>query len=175
LPEPYAVKVSCTVLAGESGSNAADLLSYWWGTHVSVFLSLQRLCCINPRTRKVNRYTITDGLPINQFNYSSACRKPDGELFFGTINGVISFHPEQVHPVSPYFRIALTGIWSNNKQISANSGKAYFSSSISEITEITLLSGREARPSGRFRVGAVAHPFTYSHAQRRNPSGKWNR
>jgi hypothetical protein len=28
LPEPYAVKVSCTVLAGESGSNAAELLSY---------------------------------------------------------------------------------------------------------------------------------------------------
>jgi hypothetical protein len=28
LPEPYAVKASCTVLAGESGSNAADLLSY---------------------------------------------------------------------------------------------------------------------------------------------------
>jgi RHS repeat-associated protein len=28
LPEPYAVKVSCTVLAGESGSNAADLLGF---------------------------------------------------------------------------------------------------------------------------------------------------
>ena len=94
----------------ELGSNAIkgiiedDQNTIWIGTD-------NGLCNIQPKSGLISRYTIADGLPTNQFNYSSVCKKPDGELFFGTINGMISFYPEQVRPVEPHFNIALTGVW----------------------------------------------------------------
>jgi ligand-binding sensor domain-containing protein len=89
----------------ELGSNAIkgiiedDQSTIWIGTD-------NGLCNIQPKSGLISRYTIADGLPTNQFNYSSVCKKPDGELFFGTINGMISFYPEQVRPVEPHFNIA---------------------------------------------------------------------
>ena len=119
------------------GSNAIkgiiedEMNNIWVGTGSG-------LCCINPQMENIDRYTTADGLPINQFNYSSACKKPDGELYFGTINGMISFYPEQVRSVNPHFNIALTAIWSNSEYMSPNNEKASIPSSISELTEITL-------------------------------------
>lgn len=119
------------------GSNAIkgiiedEMSNVWVGTG-------NGLCCINSQTGSIDRYTTVGGLPINQFNYSSACKKPDGELYFGTINGMISFYPEQVRSVNPRFNIALTAIWSNSEYMSPNNEKAFIPSSISELTEITL-------------------------------------
>ena len=119
------------------GSNAIkgivedNMQNIWIGTGSG-------LCCINPKTQLVNRYTTADGLPINQFNYSSACKKSDGELYFGTINGMISFHPEQVRSITSHFDIVLTGIWSGNEYMSPNNEKAFLPSSVSESTSITL-------------------------------------
>ena len=110
----------------ELGSNAI-----WIGTDTG-------LCNIQPKSGLISRYTIADGLPTNQFNYSSVCKKPDGELFFGTINGMISFYPEQVRPVEPHFNIALTGVWSNNDVVSSSNPDALLPASISESDVMTL-------------------------------------
>lgn len=121
----------------ELGSNAIkgiiedDQNSIWLGTD-------NGLCNIQPKSGQINIYTIADGLPTNQFNYSSVCKTPDGELFFGTINGMISFYPDQVHPVEPHFNIALTEIWSNNNFLSPSNPDALLPASISESDAIIL-------------------------------------
>lgn len=119
----------------ELGSNAIkgiiDQNTIWIGTD-------NGLCNIQPKSGLISRYTIADGLPTNQFNYSSVCKKPDGELFFGTINGMISFYPEQVRPVEPHFNIALTGVWSNNDVVSSSNPDALLPASISESDVMTL-------------------------------------
>ena len=76
------------------------------------------LCCVRDSGWSVNRYTVSDGLPTNQFNYCSACRKEDGQLFFGTINGLISFYPENVYDSDNHFDIKLTKLWSGSKRLS---------------------------------------------------------
>ena len=118
------------------------------------------LCCINPQTENIDRYTTADGLLINQFNYSSACKKPDGELYFGTINGMISFYPEQVRSVNPHFNIALTAIWSNSEYMSPNNEKASIPSSISELTEITLT--HDQAQSLRLEYSGLNYQYTYN-------------
>ena len=121
----------------ELGSNAIkgiiedDQNTIWIGTD-------NGLCNIQPKSGLISRYTIADGLPTNQFNYSSVCKKPDGELFFGTINGMISFYPEQVRTVEPHFNIALTGVWSNNDVVSSSNPDALLPASISESDVMTL-------------------------------------
>ena len=139
------------------GSNAIkgiiedEMSNVWVGTG-------NGLCCINSQTGSIDRYTTADGLPINQFNYSSACKKPDGELYFGTINGMISFYPEQVRSVNPRFNIALTAIWSNSEYMSPNNEKAFIPSSISELTEITLT--HEQAQSLRLEYSGLNYQYT---------------
>ncbi|MDR1981475.1 MAG: response regulator [Tannerellaceae bacterium] len=49
----------------------------------------------NPETHAMRTFTYTDGLHETQFNYSSSYKAPDGTLYMGTINGMISFNPRR--------------------------------------------------------------------------------
>lgn len=49
----------------------------------------------HPDTYEMRIYTYKDGLPETQFNYSSSYQAPDGTLYMGTINGMISFSPAE--------------------------------------------------------------------------------
>lgn len=79
----------------------------WVGTH-------HGLISINQISQTINRYTVADGLPVNQFNYTAACKDKEGKLYFGTINGLLSFSPSKVKLRKPDFHIALTGVSSMN-------------------------------------------------------------
>lgn len=64
-----------------------DTNGYFW---VSTANGLVRF---HPETQQMRAYAYTDGLPETQFNYSSSYQAPDGKLYMGTINGMISFSP----------------------------------------------------------------------------------
>ena len=48
------------------------------------------------RVKKINNYTIIDGLQSNQFLSNSTAKGQSGELFFGGINGINSFFPKRM-------------------------------------------------------------------------------
>lgn len=53
------------------------------------------LALFDPRTGSVRQvYTVTDRLLSNQFNYKSGYKSPDGIVYFGCIEGLVSFNPE---------------------------------------------------------------------------------
>lgn len=64
-------------------------------------------------------YDITDGLQGDMFNEHSATRADDGEMFFGGINGVNAFYPEQVHQMSLPQKLLFTQFYISNKQVKA--------------------------------------------------------
>lgn len=47
----------------------------------------------NPDTHAMRTFSYTDGLHETQFNYCSSYKAPDGTMYMGTINGMISFRP----------------------------------------------------------------------------------
>lgn len=47
----------------------------------------------NPETHVMHVFSYTDGLHETQFNYSSSYKAPDGTMYMGTINGMLSFNP----------------------------------------------------------------------------------
>ncbi|HLX90047.1 MAG TPA: ATP-binding protein [Puia sp.] len=51
-----------------------------------------------------------DGLQENEFNTNVASQEPDGELFFGGVNGINSFYPERIIGSSDSPKIVLTGV-----------------------------------------------------------------
>lgn len=66
-----------------------DENGYFW---ISTANGLVRF---HPDTYVMRIYTYTDGLPETQFNYCSSYRAPDGTMYMGTINGMISFRPQE--------------------------------------------------------------------------------
>jgi len=50
----------------------------------------------DPKTNRFRNYDIGDGLPTNNFYYGDPCKSQDGELFFQTVDGAVSFHPEHI-------------------------------------------------------------------------------
>lgn len=55
------------------------------------------LVCFDSGKRRIVRvYTVSDGLLCDQFNYSSSLRGDDGTMYFGSIEGLISFNPSSL-------------------------------------------------------------------------------
>lgn len=59
----------------------------WFGTN-------KGLVKLNPFSNEVKTFTTADGLPGNQFSYHGAVAHPNGNFYFGSINGVVSFNPD---------------------------------------------------------------------------------
>ncbi len=63
-------------------------------------------------------YSIDDGLPTNNFNMNSAYKDQNGIMYFGSLDGVVYFNPEDIRP-NPFPAIPIiTGIQLFNREIS---------------------------------------------------------
>lgn len=51
------------------------------------------ISCFDPASRRCRTWNARDGLQADEFNGGSCFRAPDGELFFGGINGFNRFYP----------------------------------------------------------------------------------
>jgi signal transduction histidine kinase len=55
-------------------------------------------------------FSKNDGLQENEFNTNTSFETPDGELFFGGVNGISSFYPDAVTAVKETPQVLITGI-----------------------------------------------------------------
>ncbi|MFK7949991.1 MAG: response regulator [Saprospiraceae bacterium] len=61
----------------------------------------------NKETKSSKAFTIDDGLPFNEFNRVSHYERENGQLFFGTMNGVTSFYPKDILDIKNDLNIPL--------------------------------------------------------------------
>ena len=73
-----------------------DAGRYWLTSNHGIY-------CIDSETGAHRNFTTADGLPTNQFNYNSSLRTPEGRIYFGSIDGLVSFDPLRyaVVPATP--------------------------------------------------------------------------
>jgi signal transduction histidine kinase/ligand-binding sensor domain-containing protein/DNA-binding NarL/FixJ family response regulator len=71
----------------------------------------------NPRAETFRNYTVYDGLQSNEFNQNAFFQSKRGEMFFGGINGLNAFYPEQItdNPYRP--SVILTDFQLFNKTV----------------------------------------------------------
>lgn len=72
----------CSIIGDHSGN-------LWVSSSSGLYL-------LNRSRTEVTRYSVENGLPTNQFNYSSAILASDGRIYMGTTNGLISFDPDKM-------------------------------------------------------------------------------
>ena len=71
----------------------------------------QGLIKIDIKNEHITRYTTDNGLPTNQFNISSSLVGHDGRLYFGTVQGMVSFLASQLKASNRQHKIH----WSGNE------------------------------------------------------------
>lgn len=95
------------------------------------------ISCLHPSTGKFRNFTNNDGLQSNQF--TAACqRTADGQMYFGGINGITTFRPEEVVD-NPYIPpVVITQLRLFNKIVFPDDETGILERNINETRSITF-------------------------------------
>ncbi len=86
--------------------------------HNNLWLSSNKgIAKFNYQTGKIINFTIDHGLVENQFNYKSYFKTDDGIMYFGAVNGLTFFNPEQIKTQKSEPEIHFTNFRLYNKPV----------------------------------------------------------
>ncbi len=91
----------------------------------------------NPKTENVRNYTKSDGLPFDVFNPCAGYKTPSGELFFGGVNGFVSFYPDSIKDNLNIPDIVITNFRISGKNKSYDA-RIYTKTALNKIKKIVL-------------------------------------
>ncbi|MGN8057726.1 hybrid sensor histidine kinase/response regulator transcription factor [Pedobacter sp. 22163] len=77
------------------------------------------LVSFNQKSGKIITYTRSSGLLGDQFNYNSAFKNPAGQMYFGSVKGMISFMPEHFRENKTVSKIFITGFQVDNEELTS--------------------------------------------------------
>jgi signal transduction histidine kinase/ligand-binding sensor domain-containing protein/DNA-binding response OmpR family regulator len=83
--------------------------------------STRGLLRLDPSSDKFITYTKDDGLLDNSFSYNSAYQDKHGKMYFGTVNGLVSFYPADIKGNTYNPPVYFTGLQVNGKEYFVNS------------------------------------------------------
>ncbi len=112
-----------------------DVAGFIW---VSTDYGLSR---INSKTGQIDNYFADDGLLSDQFYWSASFKSDEGELFFGSINGVNHFFPSgfPVYPHEPEVTISSLKIFNSEVEVGdKRNGKVVLKNPVQDVEEISL-------------------------------------
>jgi len=96
------------------------------------------LVSMNRETESIAVYTKANGLLNNQFNYNSGYKDQNGQLYFGSVKGMISFRPDNFFTSNLIPPVYITGLQVDNKEFDLISDSALISKSVLYTDNITL-------------------------------------
>lgn len=135
LPETNSFKRYTTA----NGLPANFILSIAEDDNKNLWVSTSKgLVSFNPKTEKLNIYTKANGILNDQFNFSSAFKDSKGTMYFGSVKGLISFHPDKIITNNFSPSIYITGFQINNKELSINYDGSPLKKSVSFTEKIIL-------------------------------------
>ena len=103
----------------------------------------------------VTIYTKANGLLNDQFNYSSGFKDPDGRLYFGSVKGMITFHPDDFVRNGFTPSVYITGFQVDNRELTIDQDSSFLKRSILYTDKITLPYDRSS-----FSIDFAALSFT---------------
>jgi signal transduction histidine kinase/ligand-binding sensor domain-containing protein/DNA-binding response OmpR family regulator len=98
----------------------------------------------NPETTYIRVFTMSDGLLSDQFNYCSAFQDAGGQMYFGSVKGMISFNPASFIKNTYNPPLYITDIFINNEGVPVNKEGSPLEKSVIFSDAITLKSGQSS-------------------------------
>lgn len=124
--------VSYTMADGLPNNNIKGILEDDFG---NLWISTNNgLSCFDKKEKFIN-YNAEDGTNCNQFYWNAYFKSEAGNLYFGTLNGLVEVNPEISKTKTESYGVVLTDFYVNNQKV--NPGQ-FFEKNISELNKITL-------------------------------------
>jgi signal transduction histidine kinase/CheY-like chemotaxis protein len=95
----------------------------------------------NTKTEHFSNYYESDGILSNAFVWDAGCQSTDGEIFFGGINGLISFYPEKILNDTTTYPVFISKLIVQNSEVKPGDiigGRKILTKNIQYTKEITL-------------------------------------
>lgn len=92
----------------------------------------------SPQTGAIKTYYQASGLQSDQFCYDAFLKTRKGEMFFGGINGVTAFYPENIRENAYVPPVVITRLNIFNKPVEIGGPDGILKKSLTETKEITL-------------------------------------
>ncbi len=108
----------------------------------------------NPKTSGFKVYTVANGLLSNQFNYQSSYKDKKGRIYFGSINGFVSFEPSSFVDNDFLPPIVITDFMLFNKKVVVGNEESPLKQSITLSDYLELESSQN---SFSFRMAALSY------------------
>lgn len=109
----------------------------------------------SPKTLNSTVFTRAHGLLNDQFNYNSAYKDPTGRMYFGSVKGMISFHPDEFVRNNFELPVYITGFQVYDKELAINKVGSPLQKSITYTNTITLTHNQSS-----FSIDFAALSFT---------------
>lgn len=110
---------------------AQDADNFWISTN-------KGLSHFQVSTQKFRNYDISDGLLDNCFNIYSGLKSKKGVLYFGSMNGLVAFRPEELAENKHIPKVAITEIRLFNSVLTPNDSTGILRTSAENTTQIEL-------------------------------------
>lgn len=102
------------------------------------------LACLDVKEETFRNYSVVDGLSCNQFNIGAYCMTASGRMYFGSVDGIVSFNPETLTE-SPFIpAVLITELQVANKTVKPFDDTGVLKKHISETDKITLSAGQSS-------------------------------
>ena len=98
----------------------------------------QGICKFNYDNSTVMNFYTEDGLSSNEFIHNAYAQDSDGEIYFGSVDGITRFYPNKIKSSSKPPRIAITDLLVFNEKVSPNDSHGILSNSIMETSEFQM-------------------------------------
>lgn len=121
---------------------------------------------LNMQRNALIRYTSEDGLPTNQFNFDSSIQARNGLLYFGSVNGLISFNPEVLKTNSGPFPVHLGHLTLNNETVTTESENTPLTAALDDMTTLTLSYAQSRSFSIDYLTVALENPRSINYQVR---------
>ncbi len=107
--------------------------------HHELWVSTNRgISHFEPETNSFTNYGYQDGIQGIEFNENAILKDPSGKLYFGSVNGVTSFHPDNIKKNKIPPRVYLSQLYIANFPINKDDKTGILDSALSHTNHITL-------------------------------------
>lgn len=96
---------------------------------------------LNPQTRQVRNFYISDGLLNNQYYWSASFKNKEGKLYFGGMTGMDAFYPDWIKEITVNPSVVITDLKLFNESVTPQKGfhgVEVISSNPSRVNEVKL-------------------------------------
>lgn len=112
----------------------------------------------NLKANFIEVFNSNNGLPVDQFNYSSSAVTHDGHILLGTINGLIEFNPQHTTSIKGPLYVHFKQLSINNQMTTTTTDGTPLTNDIDETQKLVL--SRNQAHSFTIEYGAIAPGYT---------------